>query len=98
MIKGFGVDPDASRSAALTVLARYSTGASLPEKGNTNGDNISAPNNGDVLPQPKVKSEKPRPASLNNAGNTQLNSSLSPKSPIMVSPGLHLTTKIGTLF
>jgi len=26
LVKGFGVDPDASRSAALAVLARYSYG------------------------------------------------------------------------
>jgi len=84
LIKGFGVDPDASRSAALTVLARYSTG-SLPKKEITNGN--STPTNGQALPQPNVRAEKSRPTSLNNTSNNLLNSSISPKTPIMVSPG-----------
>jgi len=77
LIKGFGVDPDTSRSAALTVLARYKTGEiEAPKAEKSNGES-----------KPK-KAEKPRPTSLakpkvtNDEQNAPTN-----KLPIIVSPG-----------
>ena len=77
--EGFGVDPDASRSAALTVLARYQTGDS-PVKSNEPKikENNPSDQNGKNMPKP----EKSRPSSLEKTEISE-----SPKMPIIVSPG-----------
>ena len=71
------MDPDASRSAALTVLARYKTGEiDAPKAEKSNGES-----------KPK-KAEKPRPTSLAKPKvNEEADNAPANKLPIIVSPG-----------
>jgi len=50
LVKGFGVDPDASRSAALAVLARYSKSPKSPPPAPEEAKTSSSSN----IPKPKL--------------------------------------------
>lgn len=81
LVKGFGVDPDASRSAALAVLARYSKSPKSPTPAPEEAKKNSVERSNTSIPKPKLKIPPKEKASNSEESSNK------PKSPIIVSPG-----------